>query len=109
MKKLLVALMVAAALSLTLAACGENGASGEGPSTPTGEGEASPSVRAAMIGGPGVDYYNPGQYKCPVTGKGIKADYYYDHSDGRIYFHSEEAKKKFVSNPDQYLGNIEKK
>ena len=63
-------------------------------------------MRAAMIAGPGVKCYKPAQAKCPVTGDPIKADYYVDHQEGRVYFSSEAAKDKFQNNPQQYLDKM---
>lgn len=102
--KVLLLLAVSAVLVLGFSACGQQGG-GDDASKAAKKAEEY-SSRAAMLGGPNVNYVNPGQYKCPVTGKKLNPEYYASTDEGRVYFNSQEAKQKFQNNPEQYIPKV---
>jgi len=100
MRRLTLMVLIGAALMAGLSACGKKGPQGtEEPAKPQG-------APAGSYAGPGIECYNPSQTKCPVTGEGIRGDYYYEHDNGRIYFSSQDALKKFKENPDKYMDKL---
>lgn len=101
-RKILLVCAVALILGAGFTACQKEDGGGSGKES---EGYAT---RAAMLAGPNVKCVNPGQYQCPVTEEKISANHYVDTDQGRVYFHSEEAKNKFQQNPDQYLSAVKK-
>lgn len=50
----------------------------------------------------------PNQEKCPVMGSAINKDVYADYNGKRVYFCCPGCDKKFMNDPEKYLGEMKK-
>jgi len=104
MKRLSLAVALVGVLGFLMVGCEK------GPAESAAEGVGKPPVApgpnmAAEIRD-GSTPYNAFQSLCPVTGKRLDPNYYYDHAEGRIYFASKAALDTFTANPDEYLAKM---
>ena len=94
-------IVAAAVLAVGLLGCGENGQTQQGTDTASGQAEYAANIDD------GARPYNPAQHTCPVTGKSIKPEFHVDRTNGRIYFHNQEAVETFKENPQEYMSRVE--
>jgi len=101
MKKVLAGLLVAVIVSLLCVGC-PRAKKPAGPPPPEPPGAF---LMAADIQSP-VPPYESMQWKDPVNGEQIVAQFYYDLDGKRVYFSSAESRDEFASNPQKYLNNL---
>lgn len=97
------AFCVAVFLALLLTACG-----GEGSGEEVKEVEGGYPNAKKFAKDQGVEAFAPNQRSCPVTGGILDANHHVDRAEGRIWFASEDAVRKFKANPDKYIKNLPK-
>jgi YHS domain-containing protein len=96
-RKLLFLPVIALGLCLLLAGCG----GGQG-----NEGEPKGHLVAGGIGD-GASPAAAAQAECPVCGSPIKAEFYADTDNGRVYFDKKECVQQWMDNPDAYRDKLE--
>jgi len=92
-------LVVSVLLALAFASCKPR-ASG-----PVGPAPGELGLTAAEISSP-VPPYQALQTKDPVSMEPIKADFFWDYNNLRVYFASPENRDKFAEDPEKYLDNL---